>query len=201
MRSKDPKLMLRIRDYVEKYYFEKQRLPSQKNIAAALNISTGTVYKYLVAMNDRGLISYRNGKIETDKISKVSPAFDQVGILGPISCGIPDTVEAYVESYIPLPKHIFGSGEKYILIANGDSMIEAGIDNGDFVVVRRQNQADIGDIVVALVDGANTLKRIIRDDNGQYFLHPENSYMDDIPIDINELTIQGVAINVIKNLR
>jgi len=189
MRSKDPKLMLRIREYVEKYYFERQSLPSQKDIATALKISTGTVYKYLITMNDQGLISYHNGKIKTDKINKVSPAFDQVGILGSVSCGIPDTVEAYVESYVPLPKHIFGSGEKYILRANGDSMIEAGIDNGDLVVVRRQNQADIGDIVVALVDGANTLKRIVRDVDSQYFLHPENNSMEDIPIDIKELQL------------
>lgn len=79
-------------------------------------------------------------------------------------------------------------------------MIEAGIDDCDFVLIRKTHEANDGDIVVALVDNENTLKRIFRDkENRKVILHPENSYMEDIIADGCE--IQGVAEMVLKNLR
>lgn len=82
---------------------------------------------------------------------------------------------------------------------SGQSMIEAGIDDGDLVVVRKQNVAKEGDIIVALVDNQNTLKRCFRDEkNKKIILHPENKKKKDIIVD--ECYIQGVACNVIKTL-
>ncbi|MGE9860934.1 LexA family protein, partial [Lachnospiraceae bacterium SGI.256] len=86
-----------------------------------------------------------------------------------------------------------------ILRASGQSMIEAGIDDGDLVVVKKQVEAKEGDIVVALVDNQNTLKRYFRDDeNKKIILHPENKKMKDIIVD--ECCIQGVARHIIKEL-
>ena len=98
-----------------------------------------------------------------------------------------------------LPTALFGSGEFYILRANGDSMIDAGIETGDTVVIRKQNTAQFGDIVVALADGQNTLKTYAYDEElERVMLQPENEEYD--PIYPNELYIQGVAVNVIKKL-
>ena len=97
------------------------------------------------------------------------------------------------------PTAIFGKGDFFILRASGQSMIEAGIDDGDLVVVKKQVEAKEGDIVVALVDNQNTLKRYFRDDeNKKIILHPENKKMKDIIVD--GCCIQGVACHIIKEL-
>lgn len=102
-------------------------------------------------------------------------------------------------TYVSLPNAIFGKGDFFILRASGNSMIEAGIDDGDLVVIRKQVSAEEGDIVVALVDNQNTLKRFYRDEeNKKIILHPENKKMKDIVVD--ECYIQGVACHVIKSL-
>lgn len=116
-----------------------------------------------------------------------------------ISCGKPRYEEENIEEYVMLPTALFGSGEFYILRANGDSMIDAGIETGDTVVIRKQNTAQFGDIVVALADGQNTLKTYAYDEElERVMLQPENEEYD--PIYPNELYIQGVAVNVIKKL-
>lgn len=201
MRRKDPALMERIRDFVEQFYFSHGRSPSTTEIGDAVGIARGTAFKYLVAMDERGLISYADGNAATDRMksltSDVNPA---ASISGFVPCGTPQMIEASVDEYVPLPVSIFGRGELFIVRASGDSMIEAGIDDGDLVVVHKQDFANEGDIVVALVDNENTLKRYYRDDELQCVrLHPENSEMKDILV-YGECFIQGVAQQVIKNL-
>lgn len=122
-------------------------------------------------------------------------------VLGSIPCGTPDVVEASVDEIVHLPTAFFGKGELYILHAQGESMINAGIDDGDMVVVDTSAEATIGDIVVALDgEGQNTLKRLEYDNEKHcYYLHPENPDLEDIYV--NQLTVQGVARYVIKKLR
>jgi len=201
MRRKDPELMRRIRDFVESFYFGNGRSPSTTEIGDAVGIARGTAYKYLVAMDERGLITYEDGNAATERMrsltSDVNPA---ASVSGFVPCGTPQIIEASVDEYVPLPVSIFGSGELFIVRASGESMIEAGIDDGDLVVVRKQLFADEGDIVVALVDNENTLKRYYRDDELHCIrLHPENDAMEDILV-YGECYIQGVAQQVIKNL-
>ena len=121
----------------------------------------------------------------------------EIPVLGSISCGLPKFAEENIEEYVRLPVSLFGRGDFFLLRANGDSMIEAGIDYGDLVLIRQQNCAEPGDIVVALIDDEATLKRFYPE-NHRIRLHPENSEMDDIYVD--NCIIQGVAVNVIKNL-
>ena len=99
-----------------------------------------------------------------------------------------------------LPVSLFGSGDYFILNASGNSMVNAGIEDGDMVLIKRQDYANPGDIVVALIEDEATLKRFYRDDeNRRVILHPENDYMEDIYV--KQCIIQGVAVFVFKKLR
>lgn len=199
MRSKSPELMSQICKYAEQYYLQNGHSPSTTKIAEAVGISRGTAYKYLVEMDDRGMIKYDGKEIQTPVTKKVNKDNSQTAIVGSIPCGTPEYEEENVEEYVSLPNAIFGKGDFFILRASGNSMIEAGIDDGDLVVIRKQVSAEEGDIVVALVDNQNTLKRFYRDEeNKKIILHPENKKMKDIVVD--ECYIQGVACHVIKSL-
>lgn len=159
-----------------------------------------TAYYYLVEMAERGMITYENGVISTENIRKLTPEVNYAALVGSIPCGEPDEREAMVEEYIPLPVSVFGSGDFYVLRASGDSMTEAQIYSGDFIVIEKTNTADVGDIVVALTDERlNTLKRLCFDERrGRYYLHPENPEYEDIYV--STLSIQGVARHIIKAL-
>lgn len=199
MRYKDPKLMTRIREFAESFYFEKGRSPSTTEIGAAVGIARGTAYRYLVEMNERKIISYDGKEIMTEKIRLLSPENSAEVYDRAIPCGPLDIVEAAVTDYVRLPTAIFGNGELYVIRTTGDSMIEAGIEHGDLVVVNRQSKAKAGDIVVALYDNSSTLKRLAYDDERQtYMLMPENKGME--PIYVDHLDIQGVAKFIIKAL-
>lgn len=199
MRSKSIELMEKIKSYVEEYFWDYSKSPSITQIAKAMEVARSTAYKYLVEMNQRGMISYDGKTITTDIIEKSNPKMIKVAVLGGISCGLPNFAEENIEEYVSLPESLFGSGEFYILRARGESMIDAGIEQGDLVVIRKQSVAEDGDIVVALVDEEATLKRFFRDDeNKRIVLHPENKTMRDIYV--TDCKIQGVAVNVIKDL-
>lgn len=197
--QKSEKRMKDICDFIEEYQFEYHRTPPMDLIAEAVGTVKSNVHKYLEEMEKLGMI-YRQGRSITVH-SKVqsSPKLNRVPILGNISCGAPEYAEENYEEYVPLPAALFGEGEFFILRASGRSMIEAGIEPGDLVVVRKQSGAEEGDIVVALVEGETTLKRFYRDENRQCVrLHPENKEMEDIFV--KNCYIQGVAQHVIKAL-
>ena len=165
-------------------------------------MNRGSVQKYLVEMQKRGILEY-DGKIRLIHSSKApteSKDTYNAGIIGSIACGIPEDVEEYVEEYVPLPVSIFGRGELYILRASGDSMIDAGISDGDLVVVRKTTEANDGDIVVALTEETGTtLKRLLHEEGtGRVILHPENPSMQDMVF--QSIAVQGVAVKVIKSI-
>ena len=202
MQYKKPETMQRIRDFALEYYRLHNTMPSTRIIAEGIGLNRTSVQKYLKEMGLRGMIDYNGGieRIHSTSGSALQKETYNAGILGSIACGIPEDAEESVEDYVPLPTSIFGEGELYILRASGDSMIEAGIDDGDLVVVRKTHEANDGDIVVALIENeATTLKRLYRDkEHRQIVLHPENKTMSDIIVPACQ--IQGVAVNVIKNL-
>lgn len=191
--------MKAICQYAEQYYLQTGISPSTTKIADAVGVSRGTAYKYLVAMNDNGMIEYDGKNIQTDVTRKFNTETSQTAIVGSVPCGSLQYEEENIEEYISLPTAIFGKGDFYILHASGNSMIDAGIDDGDLVVIRKQNYARDGDIVVALVENQNTLKTFYRDEQSRkIILHPENKSMDDIVVD--DCYIQGIACHVIKAL-
>ena len=138
--------------------------------------------------------------METDVTRKVNTDRIPTALVGTIACGTPTLAEENIEEYVDLPSSIFGTGEFFILRASGDSMIEAGIDSGDLVVVKRQSYARAGEIVVALLETETTLKTYYPEPaKSRVRLHPENSSMKDIIVKSCE--IQGVATHIIKKVR
>lgn len=199
MQKKDEQLMQAIFDYVNKFYRDNSKSPSIRTIAAGVDTGKNTVQRYLVEMNKRGTLIYDGKTIRTPQSELIDKDTKAAGLIGHVSCGVPTLEEENIEAFIQLPTHIFGEGELYLLTANGDSMIGAGIENGDLVVVRKTTEAQEGDIIVALVDDETTLKRFYYDGNRrQIRLHPENPRYSDIYLDSCE--IQGVATHVIKAL-
>ena len=204
MRSKSPELMKEICTYVSDYYRIKRSSPSVSEIAKGVGIAKTTAYRYLVEMNEQGMISYDGHTIETPQIDKCVTGYFSAPIVGSIHCGDPETEEEHVEEYVTLPESIFGKGEFYILRASGDSMVDAGIEDKDLVVIKKQSTASVGDIVVALdEDNQNTLKTFDRidDESGYAILKYENrrKYRNKV-IRVRKLVVQGVAKHVIKAL-
>lgn len=199
MRRRNVELMNRIIEFTEQYYLENSSSPSVRTIADRFEIGVSTAYRYLLEMDERGLITYDGKRISNDRIEKLNSnsGVIRAAVVGSIACGIPNLAEENVEEYVSLPRSMFGDGEFFILRANGESMIDAGIETGDLVVIRKQACAEDGQIVVALVEDEATLKRLYRD-KGKVRLHPENRAMDDIIVD--DCIIQGVAVKVIKDL-
>ena len=176
MRSKSIELMNEIKKYIEEYYLQYRQSPSTTKIAEAVGIARGTAYKYLVEMSERNMIEYDGQEISTEVTRKYNKEQTQTPIVGSVPCGSPQYEEENIEEYVSLPTAIFGKGDFFILRASGQSMIEAGIDDGDLVVVRKQVEANEGDIVVALVDNQNTLKRYYRDNANKKIILHLNTY-------------------------
>lgn len=204
MRSKNPELMKTIREFVDRYYSEHHKTPSSYEIAAGVGIAKTTAHRYLVAMNDLGMLRYNGASrtIVTKMISKFSASSVSAPVVGEIPCGTPEMEEENIQEYVSLPVSLFGKGDFYILEASGDSMTDAGIEDGDLVVIRKQTEAQEGDIVVALDEnGANTLKRyggIDEESHSAILLYQNQKEYPDRRILVNSLIVQGVAKHVIK---
>lgn len=199
MRYKSKETMQEITRCIENFFFSYNRAPSISEIANEIGHAKSMVYKYLVEMSERGYIKYDGTIIGTPTTSKAENGISYSPIVGSIPCGTPQYEEENFESYVPLPDSIFGKEQHFILRASGYSMIDAGISPGDLVVVKKQNTANEGDIIVALIDGESTLKRFFYDEKRQCVrLHPENKKMKDMYV--TNCMIQGVAQKVIKNL-
>ena len=201
----NPKKNRELFSEIEKYinvYKEKYSgaSPSVREIADEVGVNYSTVSRYLKQMKEDGIIEYdghRNITTREGKRSRVETM--KVAVLGSVACGVPKFAEENVEEYVRLPISLFGSGDFYMLRANGDSMINAGIDDGDLVLIRQQSYAEPGQIVVALIEDEATLKRYYPEpDKKRVRLHPENDEMSDIYA--RDCLIQGVALKVIKNL-
>lgn len=204
MRYKDPALMERIRNEAERFYRAEGRSPSTGEIAAALSVGRTTVYNYLREMDRLGMIDYGGGEIATDATRKCRAGLVSVPLVGAIPCGTPEEERENVEEYVQLPAAVFGGEELFLLRAAGDSMADAGIADGDLVVLRRQQTARPGDIVAALTgQGENTLKRLAgRDETtGETVLRYENrEKYPDREVRTARCAVQGVAKFVIKSL-
>ncbi len=205
MRRKDPELMQRISDYIGDYYRQNHSTPTTREISSAMGLAPATGYKYLVEMNKQGLLSYENGEItDLPKIKKTETGYFSAPLVGSIRCGDPETEEEQVEMYVSLPVALFGKGEFYLLRAVGDSMVDAGISEGDLVLIRKQPDCEVGDIVVALDEnGENTLKvygGIDKRTKKVILKYANEAVYPGKRILVNELTVQGVAKHVIKAL-
>ena len=196
MKTLNEETLQRVKQFNIAYQQEHGISPSYRQIMKALRLgSLATVRRYVMELENQGVL-------ERSEIGKIIPLpklqkgnFVLAPLVGSIVCGIPNLSEQNYEDTFALPTDIFGKGELFMLHADGNSMIEAGISPGDLLVLRKQDSADDGEIVVALVDGETTLKRLYRRD-GKIVLHPENKRMKDIIVD--DCNVQGVLVSYIK---
>lgn len=202
MRTKNLDLMEQILKFIDNSYSINGRSPTIREIADALQISKSCVGEYLNEMERKNLVKNNGGSrgIMTVKMAKTNSSVCNLPVVGSIACGTPLLAEENIEQYIPISKELLGAGEYFILRANGESMIDIGINDGDFVIVRKQESAEEGQIIVALIDNETTLKRYYIDRKKKKVrLHPENKDMEDMYFD--SVVIQGVAVKVIKDIQ
>ena len=191
-----------ILEFVEKYLDEYDAMPSSREVADGTGFSASTAYREMKAMTDEGLLKYK-GHARRPIEAVLESKTVNVPILGYVACGPGEEEEEERMGTLPLSRDLVGNHEYYALIAKGESMVDAGIYPGDYIIVQRDRQARFGDVVVALLEGMNNLKVLGKgDDNAVCYLKSKNrdkrSYPD-IPV-YNELRIQGVARYVIHQL-
>lgn len=202
MRSQSPEKKQIIVDFINSFYDKNRRSPALMDIENATGISRQTALRYLRTMNEDGVLEYDGKKIITKHIHNLLSR-DTVRLLkvGLIPCGEFQSEEEIDGEFIEFPCCLLGEkGKYYVLTANGDSMINAGINDGDLIIIRQTTAADFGQIIVALDENnRNTLKRYcFNKEQGRVYLHPENNQYKDMYPD--EIKIQGVAEKIIKDL-
>lgn len=190
----------RILSYIESEIRTRGYAPSVREIAEAVGLkSTSTVHGHLTRLEKKGLLHRDVMKPRAMAL----PAFEEascvrsVPVVGNVAAGIPILAEQNIEESMPLPEDFVGEGDHFILRVRGDSMIQAGILNGDYIVVRKQPNANNGDIVVALVEDEATVKRFYKE-NGYFRLQPENDSMN--PIIVSSVTILGKVVSLMRKL-
>lgn len=191
-----------ILEFIEEYQLKNGYSPKIAEIQEAFEIkSVNGVIKHLRALEKKGFIKRDNtargiGLFEKVK-QKLESTMLQVPLYGAIPAGNPQNLSDYVEGYVPFDiSFLQTKNEIYALTVRGESMIDAGIFEGDTVIIER-TQAFPGDIVVGLVDGENTLKRLMKEPSGVMYLKAENAQYPDIHA-IHELEIQGVVRYLIR---
>jgi len=192
-----------ILDFIKSTKEKRGYPPSIREIGDAVGLSsTSTVHGYLKRMEAKGLIKRDPSKpraleviYEENKTSK--PELINIPIVGQVAAGQPILANEDIEEYFPLPSNFVQNSEAFILTIKGDSMYQAGILDKDYIVVRRQNVAQNGDIVVALIGNEATVKRFYKEDD-YIRLQPENPLMD--PIITKEVKILGKVIGVLRKL-
>lgn len=202
MRKKNNEIIKSMLNYIDHYSEEYGKSPSNLEIAEATGASASMVCRYLQYLRENDLLDSNNYVKQSEARKAMMPDdVIMVPIVGRVACGLPRFAEQNIESYVAMSRSQLGPGEFFILTANGDSMTEIGIDDGDQVVIRRQTSARPGDIVVAFLQDEEvaTLKRYFPEPKyHRVRLHPENRNMQDIYVD--DCMIQGVAVKVTKDL-
>ena len=186
--------------YIKNYIDENSYPPSIREICKDLNISsTATVYYYITKMEKQGLLKKGKGKNRSlGVVSKANKNMIEVPLVGQVQAGYPVLAEQNIEDIYSIPRELFRGDELFMLRVRGRSMVEAGIFENDKLVVKRQNTADNGDIVVALVENEATVKRFFKTKD-HYILHPENEEMEDIVV-YDGLTSLGLVVGLIRSM-
>ncbi len=177
--------------------------PSIPEIGKKFKItSTRGVFDHLKALENKGYIK-RIGKRAIEIVGlngrSALPEAREIPILGSIRAGVPVLAEENIEGFLPVANEIAGGRESFALKVKGDSMIEDGIFDGDYVIIRRQETAENGDIVCALIENEATLKRFHRKGN-EITLMPANKNYDAIVVSKGEFRVLGKATGVIRKL-
>ena len=202
MNKWNPQRAKEISRFIDEYFLENHKSPSGREIAASTGISKTAVQRYLTGLREQGEIEYSGRRsIGTNLSRNMFETTPAVLYDSTVSCGLPSEPNVQETDVIPLPTALVGEGKFFILTAKGDSMTGIGVDDGDLVIVREQSACKDGDYAVVLVNENETLLKAVTwlPDQNAYLLHAENpDYEDRIE---SHVQIQGVATQVIKNLR
>ncbi len=194
-----------ILEFIKNEVRDKGYPPSVREIGEAVGLaSSSTVHGHLDRLEKKGLIRRDPTKpraieiLDQDGVDGIIlPAVAQVPIVGKVTAGVPITATENIEEYFPLSAHFVGDDEVFILNVIGDSMIEAGIHNGDYVIVRQQQTANNGDIVVAMTEDDEATVKTFYKEKDHIRLQPENSTME--PIRLNNVTILGKVVGLFRD--
>lgn len=216
MARKITKRQQQIYDFIRSYQTEKGYPPSVREMAAAVGLSSpSTVHAHLSALEAHGLIKRDKTKPralevfeqegdldDSSNVSRESIASEMRGVVslplvGRVAAGMPILAEQNIEDTFTVPTEIASDSSSFILEVHGNSMINVGIYNGDYIIVREQPSAMNGDIVVAMIDGSATVKTFYKE-RGRVRLQPENDAME--PIFADNPTILGKVVALMRRL-
>ena len=192
-----------ILEYIKQEILNKGYPPAVREICEAVHLkSTSSVHSHLETLEKNGYIRRdptkpRAIEIIDDNFNLTRREVVNVPIIGQVAAGQPLLAVENIENYFPIPTEFMPNAEPFMLKVKGDSMINAGIFNGDKILVQKQSDAQNGDIVVALVDDSATVKTFYKED-GHFRLQPENDTMD--PIIVNECSILGKVFGIMRFL-
>ena len=200
-----------ILEYIKSQILNKGYPPSVRDICQAVNLkstssvhahlkSTSSVHSHLATLEKNGYIrrdptKSRTIEIIDDNFNLSRREVVNIPLLGQVAAGQPLLAVENITEYFPIPSEYMPGGEVFMLKVKGDSMINMGIYEGDQIIVRKQNTASNGEVIVALVDDSATVKRFYKE-NGHIRLQPENDFMD--PIIVDDCEILGKVIGLIR---
>lgn len=190
-----------ILEYIKETILKKGYPPAVREICEAVKLkSTSSVHSHLEQLEKNGYIRRDPTKPRTIEI--IDDCFNlarrevvNVPLIGTVAAGTPILAEQNIENYFPIPVEMLPNKETFMLRVKGDSMIEAGIFNGDQVIVEQSDTANNGEIVVALVDDSATVKTFYKE-KGHFRLQPQNSSME--PIIVDDVKILGKVIGLFR---
>ena len=190
-----------ILDYIKSQILERGFPPAVRDICEAVHLkSTSSVHSHLETLEKNGYIRRdptkpRAIEILDDSFAMMRREMTSVPIIGHVAAGEPLLAEQNIEDYFPIPVEMLPNANTFLLKVQGESMVNAGILNGDLVLVKEQHNESKGEMVVALIEDGATVKTFYKE-NGYIRLQPENDYMD--PIIVPDVTILGKVIGVFR---
>ena len=196
-------------EFIKEQLAAKGYPPSVREICSAVDIkSTSTVHGYLNKLESKGYIRRDPTKpraievlgLSSDNVTGLNQEIVNIPLVGHITAGQPILAVENIDEYIPLPVNLVKGSDNFILRVKGESMINAGILNDDYIVVDRKNTASNSQIVVALINGeSSTVKRFFKEGN-LVRLQPENEFMEPLILDERYVDIIGVVTGVFRTL-
>ena len=193
----DENKLIKVMDYIRRFSEENGYTPSVREIGAYCGIkSTATVHSYIERLQEKGYLNKAENKKRAVTLGKSGSV--NIPLLGTVTAGQPVFAYENYEEYYSFPLGEFRGEDLFMLHVQGTSMINAGICDGDKIIVRRQQTAADGEIVVALVGESATVKRLFRR-NGKIILRPENEVLDDFVFNPEEVSILGKVVGLIRN--
>ena len=185
-------------DFIVEYSAENGFPPSIREICENINIkSTATAYSYVERLKAKGLIDKTSLKNRALKVPNLSVNVKTIPLVGVVTAGTPILAQENIEAMYPLPPEFDRNDDFFALTVQGNSMINAGIYNGDKIIVKKENTAENGDIVVAMHEDCATVKRFYKK-NGKIILHPENDELSDIVLD--DVYILGIVKGLFRKM-